>query len=66
MERTAKPLAARVYCSLSGLNWQSQEQHRATYYDTVVPGEDGELVKAGDEVPASGDVSGKEDTKGED
>lgn len=38
----------------------------ATYYDTVVPGKDGELVQAGDEVPASGDVTSKEDAKGED
>lgn len=40
--------------------------HAATYYDTVVPGKDGEFVKAGDEIPASSDVSGKEDTEGED
>lgn len=46
-----------IYCELG--------QTVATYYDTVVPGEDGQLVQAGDEVPASGDVSGKEDTKGE-
>ena len=35
-------------------------------HDAVVGGEDGELVEAGYEVPASCDVAGDEDTKGED
>ena len=64
MVRAAKPFAARVCSRLS-----KEVVSRVvvtTYYDTVVPGEDGELVQAGDEVPASGDVSSKEDAKGED
>jgi hypothetical protein len=32
----------------------------------VVPGKDGKLVQASDEIPASGDVAGEEDTKSED
>ena len=67
MVRAAKPFAARVCRSVS-------EEHMAacasvavtTYYNTVIPGKDGELVQAGDEVPASGDVTSKEDAKGED
>jgi hypothetical protein len=38
----------------------------ATYYNAVVPGKDGKLVQASDEVPASSDVAGEEDTKSED
>jgi hypothetical protein len=38
----------------------------ATYYNAVVPGKDGKLVQASDEIPASGDVAGEEDTKSED
>lgn len=32
----------------------------------MVPGKDGKLVQASDEVPASSDVAGEEDTKSED
>jgi hypothetical protein len=32
----------------------------------VVPGKDGKLVQASDEIPASSDVAGEEDTKSED
>ena len=32
----------------------------------MIPGEDGELIQAGDEVPACGDVASNEDAKGED
>ena len=64
MVRAAKPFAARVCSEISkeGMGRVAV----ATYYDTVVPGKDGELVQAGDEVPASGDVTSKEDAKGED
>lgn len=62
--RPAKPFAARVWTSFS--NVCASEAVLATYYDTVVPSKDGEFVQAGDEVPTSGDVSGKEDAKGED
>ena len=64
MVRAAKPLAARVYSSLS--NKYMRVLAVGTYYDTVVPGKDGKLGQAGDKVPASSDVSSKEDAKGED
>ena len=32
----------------------------------MVPGKDGKLVQASDEVPTSGDIAGEEDTKSED
>lgn len=38
----------------------------ATYNNAVIPGEDGKLVQASYEVPASSDVTGEEDTKSED
>jgi hypothetical protein len=63
--RAAKPFAARVYVCFSTcikFCWEFS----TTYYDTVVPGKDSELVQAGDKVPASGDVSSKEDAKSED
>ena len=64
MVRAAKPFAARVCI---GLSYEcTGGDSTLTYYDTVVPGKDGELVQAGDEVPASGDVTSKEDAKGED
>jgi hypothetical protein len=62
--RAAKPFAARVCTSLS--KERMFERRVATYYHTVVPSKDSKLVQAGDEVPASGDVSSKEDAKGED
>lgn len=39
---------------------------RETHNDTVVPGEDGELVEACDQIPSGSDVASYEDTKGED
>ena len=62
--RPAKPFAARVWTSFS--KGCASEVVLVTYYDTVVPSKDGEFVQAGDKVPASGDVSGEEDAKGED
>ncbi|KAJ5582263.1 hypothetical protein N7535_000883 [Penicillium sp. DV-2018c] len=37
-----------------------------TYHDTVIPGEDGQFVQTGNEVPPSGDIARDEDPKGED
>ena len=62
--RAAKPFAARV---CSGLSSECMlEEPMTTYYYTVVPSKDSKFVQAGDEVPASSDVSSKEDAKGED
>jgi len=36
------------------------------YHDTVIPGKDGKLIQAGDEVPTGSDVSGDKDTQGKD
>jgi hypothetical protein len=62
--RPAKPFAARVYVGFSIV--YNVEVSVPTYYDTVVPGKDGELVQAGNKVPASSDVSSKEDAESED
>jgi hypothetical protein len=62
--RPAKPFAARVYMGFSKVF--NLEESVPTYYDTVVPGKDSELVQAGDKVPASSNVSSKEDAESED
>jgi hypothetical protein len=62
--RAAKPFAARVCVGLSQVF--IFQVSITTYYDTVVPGKDSELVQAGNKVPASGDVSSKEDAESED
>lgn len=36
------------------------------YDDAVIPGEDCQLIQAGDEIPTGGDVSSEEDAEGED
>ncbi len=38
----------------------------ATHDHSVIPGKDGKLIEAGDEVPSSGDVASYEDAKGQD
>jgi hypothetical protein len=64
MDKTAKPFAARVYFSYQPIAQASFDEY--TYNDSVIPGEDGELIQPSDEVPARSDVASKEDTKGED
>jgi hypothetical protein len=38
----------------------------STHDHSVVPGKDGQLIEAGDEVPSGGDVAGDEDAKSQD
>jgi len=37
-----------------------------SYYNPVIPSKDGQLIQAGDQVPAGGDVSSEKDAKRED
>lgn len=76
--RAAKPLAARVYgirrdlvstfCAYSvARRAQSTRGGRVSAYNhSVVPGKDGKLIEAGDQVPSSGDVASYEDAKSQD
>lgn len=43
-----------------------KENAGGPHHHTVVPSEDGELIEAGNEVPAGGDVASYKDAKGQD
>jgi hypothetical protein len=48
--------------------YQFQRHYRGvlTHYHSVIPGKERKLIKAGDEIPARGDVTRDEDAEGED
>jgi len=69
--RAAVAIEARNCSGTGGPNQQNDMTpagggRGSTYDDSVVPGEDGKLVEAGDQVPAGGDVASYEDSQGQD
>jgi hypothetical protein len=66
IERIANPLAVRVYrICISGCSENLRGASRA-YDDSVIPGEDGKLIKSSNKIPPRSDVAGYEDRKCED
>lgn len=63
-EMATTPFAARV-CD----NWLADavsREERSTYNNTVVPGEDGKLIKSSNQIPPGSNVAGYEYAKGQD
>jgi hypothetical protein len=74
MDRTAKPLAARVYLAkIDELFIRRMEivtdmcftQGSDTHNYSVIPSENSQLIKPSDEIPPSSDVTSEKDTEGE-
>lgn len=63
IERMANPLAVRVYQrvleSIESSTW------RKSYHDSVVPGEDGKLIKSSNQIPPRSDIASYKDRKSE-
>lgn len=62
-ERMANPLAVRVYPSSSADIRRSYGGK--SYHDSVVPGEDSELIQPSDQIPPRSDIASYEDRKSE-
>jgi hypothetical protein len=62
-ERMANPFAVRVYPSSSA---GIRGSHRGkSYHNSVVPGEDGELIQPSNQIPPRSDIASYEDRKSE-
>lgn len=65
IDSITKPFAARVWPKRQRVSIHALVLH-CPYNNSVIPSEYSQLIQSRDKIPARGDITGKEDAKGED